>query len=75
MNEKIQERLSIAEKRLQKQQAKVHEHQLGILELAKQSPDMILSAMPAKLQNMQEAMNYLEMLQYEIEILQSISKE
>ena len=34
--------------------------------------DMILSAMPTKLQNMQEALSYLEMLQHEVKVLESL---
>ena len=48
------------------------EHQAGIRALAAQTPDMILSAMPMKLQNMQEAMSYLEMLQHEVTVLESL---
>lgn len=54
---------------------KVAEHQAGIRALATQTPDMILSAMPTKLQNMQEAMNYLEILQHEVMVLESLINE
>jgi len=66
MKEKIEKRLAAAHDKVRKQETKVAEHQAGIRALAAQTPDMILSAMPTKLQNMQEAMSYLEMLQHEV---------
>ena len=72
MKEKIEKRLAAAHDKVRKQETKVAEHQAGIRALAAQTPDMILSAMPTKLQNMQEAMNYLEMLQHEVMVLESL---
>ena len=72
MKEKIEKRLAAAHDKVRKQEMKVAEHQDGIRALAAQTPDMILSAMPMKLQNMQEAMSYLEMLQHEVMVLESL---
>ena len=75
MKEKIEKRLAAAHDKVRKQEMKVAEHQAGIRALAAQTPDMILSAMPTKLQNMQEAMSYLEMLQHEVKVLESLINE
>ena len=69
MKEKIEKRLAAAHDKVQKQETKVAEHQAEIRALAAQTPDMILSAM---LQNMQEAMSYLEMLKHEVKVLESL---
>ena len=75
MKEKIEKRLTAANDKVRKQEMKVAEHQAGIRALADQTPDMILSAMPMNLQNMQEAMSYLEMLQHEVKVLESLINE
>ena len=72
MKEKIEKRLADAHDKVRKQETKVAEYQAEIRALAAQTPDMILSAMPMKLQNMQEAMSYLEMLQHEVKVLESL---
>ena len=72
----ITERISVmlreAKAKQQKQEAIILRHKEGIVELAADSPDMILSAMPAKLQNLQDAMTYMETLQREIEVLEEL---
>lgn len=75
MKEKIEKRLAAAHDKVRKQEMKVAEHQDGIRALAAQTPDMVLSAMPMKLQNMQEAMSYLEILQHEVKVLESLINE
>ena len=72
MKEKIEKRLAVAHDKVRNQEMKVAEHQAAIRALAAQTPDMILSAMPMKLQNMQEAMSYLEMLKHEVKVLESL---
>ena len=42
-------------------------------ELAADTPDMVLSAMPTKLQNLQDAVTHMEVLLREIEVLEELA--
>lgn len=72
--ERIAAMLEAAKAKAQKQEAILKKHRADIQATAKESPDMILSAMPAKLQNLQDCMTYMEILQREIEVLEELKK-
>jgi len=72
--ERIAAMLEVAKAKAQKQEAILKKHRADIQTTAKESPDMILSAMPAKLQNLQDCVTYMEILQREIEVLEELEK-
>lgn len=72
MCELIKARIQITENRLVKQQQVIAMYQEDIKQIASSTPDIILSAMPAKLQNFQEACHYLDLLEHEILLLKSL---
>ena len=56
--ERIAAMLEVAKAKAQKQEAILKKHRADIQTTAKESPDMILSAMPAKLQNLQDCVTW-----------------
>ncbi len=72
MYEHIMARIELTQNKLTKQQRIISIYLEDIKQLASTTPDMILSAMPAKLQNLQEACHYLELLENETALLKSL---
>ena len=75
MHEHIMVRIELTQNKLVKQQQIISLHLEAIKQLASSTPDMILSAMPSKLQNLQEAYHYSELLEHEISLLKSLVKQ
>lgn len=65
-------RIELVQNKLVKQQQIISIYLEDIKQLASITPDMILSAMPAKLQNLQEACHYSEMLENETAFLKNL---
>ena len=71
--ERIVAMLEAAQAKQCKQSVIIKQYKESIAELAADTPDMVLSAMPAKLQNLQDAVTHMEVLLREIEVLEELA--
>ena len=71
--ERIVAMLEAAQTKRRRQSAIIKQYKESIAELAADTPDMVLSAMPVKLQNLQDAVTHMEVLLREIEVLEELA--